>query len=218
MTSFPCFLQPFHLNCYGTFFILSVFQADVSVDAMRQHFQETSLEYVCKLQEIQERKKFECVEPVSAWPFIQMVIQLDLFQHGLLSCLSMNSIWYGFTCHKKRKETHLMKYTLNAVKRLYSSILHVTNIHLFIYLFIHILHFISIAITLSNKLVCVISVPLAEPNRKTNIRSMFGMAYWHNTLTVSVQIYETKLNWKWKWKIKITLIIKWKLDTIGQIY
>lgn len=32
---------------------------------MRQHFQEESLDYVCKLQEIQERKKFECVEPVS---------------------------------------------------------------------------------------------------------------------------------------------------------
>ncbi|XP_067260986.1 rho GTPase-activating protein 10 isoform X2 [Chanodichthys erythropterus] len=42
-------------------------EADVSVDAMRQHFQETSLEYVCKLQEIQERKKFECVEPMLAF-------------------------------------------------------------------------------------------------------------------------------------------------------
>ena len=31
----------------------------------RQHFYELSLEYVCKLQEIQERKKFEFVEPVS---------------------------------------------------------------------------------------------------------------------------------------------------------
>lgn len=31
----------------------------------RKHFYELSLEYVCKLQEIQERKKFECVEPVS---------------------------------------------------------------------------------------------------------------------------------------------------------
>ncbi|TRY64518.1 hypothetical protein DNTS_008362 [Danionella cerebrum] len=42
-------------------------EADVSVEAMRQHFQETSLEYVCKLQEIQERKKFECVEPMLAF-------------------------------------------------------------------------------------------------------------------------------------------------------
>lgn len=35
---------------------------------MRQRFQEESLDYVCKLQEIQERKKFECVEPVSDRP------------------------------------------------------------------------------------------------------------------------------------------------------
>lgn len=34
---------------------------------MRKHFQDESLDYVCKLQEIQERKKFECVEPVSDW-------------------------------------------------------------------------------------------------------------------------------------------------------
>ncbi|XP_056313693.1 rho GTPase-activating protein 10 [Danio aesculapii] len=42
-------------------------EADVSVEVMRQHFQETSLEYICKLQEIQERKKFECVEPMLAF-------------------------------------------------------------------------------------------------------------------------------------------------------
>lgn len=40
-------------------------QADVQVEQNRQHFYELSLEYVCKLQEIQERKKFEFVEPVS---------------------------------------------------------------------------------------------------------------------------------------------------------
>lgn len=40
-------------------------QADIQVEVMRQHFQEESLDYVCRLQEIQERKKFECVEPVS---------------------------------------------------------------------------------------------------------------------------------------------------------
>uniref|UniRef100_A0A9J7X1S5 Rho GTPase-activating protein 10 n=1 Tax=Cyprinus carpio carpio TaxID=630221 RepID=A0A9J7X1S5_CYPCA len=38
-------------------------EADMSVQVTRQQFQESSLEYVCKLQEIQERKKFECVEP-----------------------------------------------------------------------------------------------------------------------------------------------------------
>ncbi|MCI4376054.1 hypothetical protein PGIGA_G00183720 [Pangasianodon gigas] len=42
-------------------------EADVAVETMRQHFQEESLEYVCKLQEIQERKKFECVEPMLAF-------------------------------------------------------------------------------------------------------------------------------------------------------
>ncbi|XP_035516733.1 rho GTPase-activating protein 10 isoform X2 [Morone saxatilis] len=42
-------------------------EADIQVDAMRQHFQEESLDYVCKLQEIQERKKFECVEPMLAF-------------------------------------------------------------------------------------------------------------------------------------------------------
>ncbi|KAJ8271854.1 hypothetical protein COCON_G00107130 [Conger conger] len=42
-------------------------EADLQVEAMKQHFQEESLEYVCKLQEIQERKKFECVEPMLAF-------------------------------------------------------------------------------------------------------------------------------------------------------
>uniref|UniRef100_A0AAY3ZZW3 Rho GTPase activating protein 10 n=1 Tax=Denticeps clupeoides TaxID=299321 RepID=A0AAY3ZZW3_9TELE len=42
-------------------------EADGQVETNRQHFQELSLEYVCKLQEIQERKKFECVEPMLAF-------------------------------------------------------------------------------------------------------------------------------------------------------
>ncbi|XP_061107152.1 rho GTPase-activating protein 10-like isoform X1 [Conger conger] len=42
-------------------------EADQQVEGMRQHFQEQSLEYVCRLQEIQERKKFECVEPMLAF-------------------------------------------------------------------------------------------------------------------------------------------------------
>lgn len=44
-------------------------QADNQVEQNRKHFYELSLEYVCKLQEIQERKKFECVEPVSTSEF-----------------------------------------------------------------------------------------------------------------------------------------------------
>ncbi|XP_061440704.1 rho GTPase-activating protein 10 isoform X2 [Rhineura floridana] len=39
-------------------------EADYQVEQNRKHFYELSLEYVCKLQEIQERKKFEFVEPV----------------------------------------------------------------------------------------------------------------------------------------------------------
>ncbi|XP_029005711.1 rho GTPase-activating protein 10 isoform X2 [Betta splendens] len=42
-------------------------EANTQVDNMRKHFQEESLSYVCKLQEIQERKKFECVEPMLAF-------------------------------------------------------------------------------------------------------------------------------------------------------
>ncbi|XP_039879796.1 rho GTPase-activating protein 10 isoform X3 [Simochromis diagramma] len=42
-------------------------EADTQVEIMRRHFQEESLDYVCKLQEIQERKKFECVEPMLAF-------------------------------------------------------------------------------------------------------------------------------------------------------
>uniref|UniRef100_A0A8C5AA05 Rho GTPase activating protein 10 n=1 Tax=Gadus morhua TaxID=8049 RepID=A0A8C5AA05_GADMO len=42
-------------------------EADSQVEVMRLHFQEESLDYVCKLQEIQERKKFECVEPMLAF-------------------------------------------------------------------------------------------------------------------------------------------------------
>ncbi|XP_018106133.1 uncharacterized protein LOC734991 isoform X1 [Xenopus laevis] len=39
-------------------------EADVQVEQNRQHFYQLSLDYVCKLQEIQERKKFEFVEPM----------------------------------------------------------------------------------------------------------------------------------------------------------
>ncbi|CAL8331370.1 unnamed protein product [Lota lota] len=42
-------------------------EADSQVETMRLHFQDESLDYVCKLQEIQERKKFECVEPMLAF-------------------------------------------------------------------------------------------------------------------------------------------------------
>nr|XP_046181746.1 rho GTPase-activating protein 10-like [Oncorhynchus gorbuscha] len=46
---------------------LQLQEADSQVETIRQHFQEESLDYVCKLQEIQERKKFDCVEPMLAF-------------------------------------------------------------------------------------------------------------------------------------------------------
>uniref|UniRef100_A0A8C6Q355 Rho GTPase-activating protein 10 n=1 Tax=Nothobranchius furzeri TaxID=105023 RepID=A0A8C6Q355_NOTFU len=42
-------------------------EADVQVETLRQAFQGESLNYVCKLQDIQEKKKFECVEPMLAF-------------------------------------------------------------------------------------------------------------------------------------------------------
>ncbi|XP_053920820.1 rho GTPase-activating protein 10 isoform X3 [Cuculus canorus] len=53
-----------HLNLSAKKKELQLQEADNQVEQTRKHFYELSLEYVCKLQEIQERKKFECVEPV----------------------------------------------------------------------------------------------------------------------------------------------------------
>lgn len=47
-------------------------QADNQVDHVRQHFYEVSLEYVFKVQEVQERKMFEFVEPVNIETFLHM--------------------------------------------------------------------------------------------------------------------------------------------------
>lgn len=52
-------------------------QADSQVDLVRQHFYEVSLEYVFKVQEVQERKMFEFVEPVS-----ELSICLSLHKTG----------------------------------------------------------------------------------------------------------------------------------------
>ncbi|KAJ7326900.1 hypothetical protein JRQ81_016659 [Phrynocephalus forsythii] len=53
-----------HLNMSAKKKEAQLLEADVQVEQNRKHFYELSLEYVCKLQEIQERKKFEFVEPV----------------------------------------------------------------------------------------------------------------------------------------------------------
>lgn len=57
---------------WGQLTVLVLMQADLQVEQNRQHFYELSLEYVCKLQEIQERKKFEFVEPVSSRTLVAM--------------------------------------------------------------------------------------------------------------------------------------------------
>ncbi|XP_073850612.1 rho GTPase-activating protein 26 isoform X29 [Macaca fascicularis] len=53
-------------------------KADSQVDLVRQHFYEVSLEYVFKVQEVQERKMFEFVEPLLA--FLQGLF--TFYHHG----------------------------------------------------------------------------------------------------------------------------------------
>uniref|UniRef100_A0A4W4EGS4 Rho GTPase-activating protein 26 n=1 Tax=Electrophorus electricus TaxID=8005 RepID=A0A4W4EGS4_ELEEL len=53
-------------------------EADNQVDQVRQHFYEVSLEYVFKVQEVQERKMFEFVEPLLA--FLQGLF--TYYHHG----------------------------------------------------------------------------------------------------------------------------------------
>ncbi|XP_068015113.1 rho GTPase-activating protein 26 isoform X1 [Melanerpes formicivorus] len=53
-------------------------EADSQVDQVRQHFYEVSLEYVFKVQEVQERKMFEFVEPLLA--FLQGLF--TFYHHG----------------------------------------------------------------------------------------------------------------------------------------
>uniref|UniRef100_A0A8C5U8R2 Rho GTPase-activating protein 26 n=1 Tax=Malurus cyaneus samueli TaxID=2593467 RepID=A0A8C5U8R2_9PASS len=53
-------------------------EADSQVDLVRQHFYEVSLEYVFKVQEVQERKMFEFVEPLLA--FLQSLF--TFYHHG----------------------------------------------------------------------------------------------------------------------------------------
>ncbi|KAL7844692.1 hypothetical protein SRHO_G00232310 [Serrasalmus rhombeus] len=53
-------------------------EADSQVDIVRQHFYEVSLEYVFKVQEVQERKMFEFVEPLLA--FLQGLF--TYYHHG----------------------------------------------------------------------------------------------------------------------------------------
>ena len=49
------------LNCSNCF----CFQADATLEMEQRDFARAALEYVCLIQEVQERKKFEFVETVS---------------------------------------------------------------------------------------------------------------------------------------------------------
>lgn len=50
-------------------------QADASLGMEQRYFMKASLEYVLKLQEVQERKKFEFVETVN---ILNLIISLNL--------------------------------------------------------------------------------------------------------------------------------------------
>ncbi|XP_072899022.1 rho GTPase-activating protein 10 isoform X1 [Hemitrygon akajei] len=60
-----------HVNLSSKKKEASLLEADSQLELIRQHYYELSLEYVCKVQEIQERKKFEFVEPMLS--FFQML-------------------------------------------------------------------------------------------------------------------------------------------------
>lgn len=64
-------------------------QADSQMSKDRQVFYDASLQYVFKIQEVQERKKFEFVEPVSARIQLAMWLYLntELFQTRKVVCL-----------------------------------------------------------------------------------------------------------------------------------
>lgn len=51
-------------------------QADSQMSKDRQVFYDASLQYVFKIQEVQERKKFEFVEPVSSHTYIMSLFTL----------------------------------------------------------------------------------------------------------------------------------------------
>lgn len=59
--------SPSHHPTCLTCLSLPLSQADSQVEGVRQQFYQVSLDYVFKVQEVQERKMFDFVEPVSHW-------------------------------------------------------------------------------------------------------------------------------------------------------
>ncbi|XP_012034055.1 rho GTPase-activating protein 26 isoform X4 [Ovis aries] len=73
-----CGILEKHLNLSSKKKESQLQEADSQVDLVRQHFYEVSLEYVFKVQEVQERKMFEFVEPLLA--FLQGLF--TFYHHG----------------------------------------------------------------------------------------------------------------------------------------
>lgn len=73
-----CGILDKHLNLSSKKKESQLQEADSQVDLVRQHFYEVSLEYVFKVQEVQERKMFEFVEPLLA--FLQGLF--TFYHHG----------------------------------------------------------------------------------------------------------------------------------------
>ncbi|XP_064452161.1 rho GTPase-activating protein 26 isoform X9 [Mirounga angustirostris] len=73
-----CGILEKHLNLSSKKKESQLQEADIQVDLVRQHFYEVSLEYVFKVQEVQERKMFEFVEPLLA--FLQGLF--TFYHHG----------------------------------------------------------------------------------------------------------------------------------------
>ncbi len=86
--------------CMFSFFLIISSQADNQVDIVRQHFYEVSLEYVFKVQEVQERKMFEFVEPVqlhhifmSFFLYYIILYYYSVFTDGCFPLLCVCSCW-----------------------------------------------------------------------------------------------------------------------------
>lgn len=58
--------------------LLFPMQADSQMSKDRQVFYDASLQYVFKIQEVQERKKFEFVEPVSSHLIIMIRLKIKI--------------------------------------------------------------------------------------------------------------------------------------------
>uniref|UniRef100_UPI003AB0F648 rho GTPase-activating protein 26-like n=1 Tax=Centroberyx gerrardi TaxID=166262 RepID=UPI003AB0F648 len=82
-------------------------EADSQVDNVRQHFYEVSLEYVFKVQEVQERKMFDFVEPLLA--FLQGLF--TYYHHGYELAKDFNHFKTDLTISIQNVRTHTHTHT-----------------------------------------------------------------------------------------------------------